>query len=99
MVNARWHKAERGEPITIPPPGYEVEEAGQLTMTSEEAVAHAIGTVFEKFAELGSARQVFLWWHSPGLEYPVRRIELRSHPGVWLAPSSGMVLRTLHNPI
>jgi excisionase family DNA binding protein len=99
MVSARWHKAERGELITIPPPGYEIDELGELVMTSDEAVAHAIGTVLEKFAELGSARQVFLWWQKQGLKYPVRRIELRSHPVVWLAPSYGMVLRTLHHPI
>ncbi len=99
MVSARWHKAERGELITIPPPGYEIDEVGELVMSSDAAVAHAIGTVFEKFDELGSARQVFLWWQRQGLKYPVRRIELRSHPVVWLAPSYGMVLRTLHNPI
>lgn len=99
MVSARWHKAERGELITIPPPGYELDEAGELVMTSDEAVSHAIGTVFEKFDELGSARQVLLWWQRQGLKYPVRRVELRSHPVVWLAPSYGMVLRTLHNPI
>ncbi len=99
MVNARWNKAERGALITIPPPGYELDERGELVKTCDEAVAHAIGTVFEKFAELGSARQVFLWWQSQGLKYPVRRIELCSHPVVWLAPSYGMVLRTLHNPI
>jgi excisionase family DNA binding protein len=99
MVSARWHKAERGALITIPPPGYEVDEAGELVTTSDEAVAHAISMVFEKFAELGSARQVLLWWQSQGLKYPVRRIELRAHPVVWLPPSYGMVLRTLHNPI
>jgi len=99
MVDARWSKAERGELITIPPPGYDVDDLGELVKTSDEAVAHAIGTVFEQFAELGSARQVFLWWQSQGLKYPVRRIELRSHPVVWLAPTYAMVLRTLHNPI
>jgi hypothetical protein len=99
MVDARWHKAERGALLTIPPPGYEVDEAGELVLTSDEAVAHAIGTAFEKFAELGSARQVFLWWQNQGLKYPVRRIEMRTPPVVWLAPSYGMVMRTLHNPI
>ncbi|MGH8626066.1 MAG: recombinase family protein [Gammaproteobacteria bacterium] len=33
------------------------------------------------------------------MKYPVRRMELHTHPVVWLAPSYGMVLRTLHNPI
>ena len=99
MVGARWHKAERGALLTIPPPGYDIDETGELVLTSDEAVAHAIGTVFSKFAELGSARQVFLWWRSQGLKYPVRRVELRAHPVVWLTPGYGMVLRTLHNPI
>jgi len=99
MVSARWHKAERGELITIPPPGYDLDDLGQLVLTSDEAVAHAIRTVFEKFDEFGSARQVFAWWRQEGLKYPVRRIELRSHPVVWLEPSYGRVLRTLHNPI
>jgi len=99
MVSARWHKAERGELITIPPPGYEIDELGELVISSDEALAPAMRTVFEKFHELGSARQVFLWWQRQGLHYPVRRIELRSHPLVWLQPSYGMVLRTLHNPI
>jgi hypothetical protein len=68
-------------------------------MTSDAAVVHAIRTTFEKFDELESARQVFLWWRREGLKYPVRRLELRSHPVLWLEPSYGMVLRTLHNPI
>ena len=99
MVSARWHKAERGELINIPPAGYDIDDLGQLVLTSDEAVSHAMRTVFEKFDELGSARQVFCWWRGAGLKYPVRRIELRSHPVVWLEPSYAMVLRTLHNPI
>ena len=99
MVGARWHKAERGELITIPPPGYEIDEFEQWVITPDEAVAHAIRTVFAKFDELGSARQVFLWWQHQGLKYPVRRIVARTHPVVWLEPSYGMVLRTLHHPI
>ncbi len=67
--------------------------------TGIRSCAHAIGTVFEKFDEFGSARQVFWWWQHQGLKYPVRRIELRAHPVVWLAPSYGRVLRTLHHPI
>jgi len=86
MVSARWNKAERGEFMTIPPAGYDVDELGQLAMTSDEAVAHAIRTAFVKFDELGSARQVFLWWQRQGLKYPVRRMELHTHPVVWLAP-------------
>jgi len=99
MVGARWSKAERGELYTIPPAGYDLDELGQWVMSSDEAVVHAIRTVFEKFDELGSARQVFHWWSAQGLKYPVRHLRPRVHPVVWLEPTYAMILRTLRNPI
>jgi DNA invertase Pin-like site-specific DNA recombinase len=78
MVEARWNKARRGDLLTIPPAGYDVDDLAQLVITSDEAVAHAIRTVFGKFAELGSARQVFLWWRDQNLKFPVRRTERRA---------------------
>ncbi len=99
MIDARWSKARRGEMMTIPPAGYDLDDLNQLVLTTDETVAHAIRTAFAKFHELGSARQVMLWWKRQELKYPVRRIELRTHPIVWLEPNYGMVLRTLHNPI
>lgn len=59
MVEARWNKARRGESFTIPPAGYEAEELGQLGLSSDEAVQATVRRVFEKFDELGAARQVF----------------------------------------
>ena len=98
MVSARWSKAERGELFTIPPAGYDLEELGQWVMSSDQAVVHALRMVFAKFDELDSARQVFYWWKSQRMKYPVRRMRSRIHPVVWLEPSYGMILRTLHNP-
>ena len=94
MVSARWNKAARGELYTIPPAGYDIDELGQWVKSSDEAVLHAILTVFEKFDELGSARQVFHWWCRQGLQYPVRRLLSRVHPVVWLTPTYAMFLRT-----
>jgi excisionase family DNA binding protein len=99
MVDARWSKARRGELMTIPPAGYDVDDLNQLVKTSDESVAQAIETVFSKFDELGSARQVFVWWLEQGLKFPVRRVELRTHPVVWLEPKYSMFLRTLKHPI
>ena len=99
MVDARWSKARRGEVMTIPPAGYDVDDLNQLVKTSDESVAQAIETVFSKFEELGSARQVFVWWLEQGLKFPVRRVELRTHPVVWLEPKYAMFLRTLKHPI
>jgi DNA invertase Pin-like site-specific DNA recombinase len=99
MVEARWNKARRGEMMTIPVAGYELDDLNQLVMSSDESVTHAVETVFTKFDELGSGRQVFLWWLEQGLKYPVRRIELRTHPVVWMEAKYNMILRTLHNPV
>lgn len=99
MVDARWSKARRGELMTIPPAGYDVDDLNQLVKTSDESVVQAIETVFSKFDELGSARQVYVWWREQGLKFPVRRVELRTHPIVWLDPHYSMFLRTLRHPI
>ena len=99
MVSARWSKAERGELYTIPPAGYDIDEFGQWTKSSDAAVVHALNTVFEKFVELGSACQVCHWWNEQGLTYPVRRLTSRVHPLEWVKPTYAMVRRTLRNPI
>ncbi len=98
MVSARWNKAARGELYTVPPAGYDIDELGGWMKSSDEAVIHAINTVFEKFDELGSARQVFHWWARQDLKYPVRHLRSRIHPVEWLTPKYAMFLRTLRNP-
>ena len=85
--------------MTIPPAGYDVDDVGQLVVTSDESVAQAIRLVFAKFEDLGSARQVWVWWNSQGLKFPVRRVELRSHPVVWMDPTRRAVRRVWRHPI
>jgi excisionase family DNA binding protein len=99
MIEARWNKARRGELMTIPPAGYDLDDLNQLVVTADESVAHAIRTVFTKLDEFGSARQVLLWWRQQELKYPVRQMGLRTHPVEWREPNYGMLLRTLHHPI
>ena len=43
MVEGRRSKAHRGEFLTIPPAGYEIDELGQLVITSDLAVQETIG--------------------------------------------------------
>ncbi len=99
MVEARWCKARRGEYLTIPPAGYEIDDLKQLVMTSDEKVQNAIRTVYAKFDGLGTARQVFLWWLDSGLKFPVRRCEQQRHPVIWLPVQYRHILGTLSNPI
>lgn len=99
MVEARWNKARRGEAFTIPPAGYDLDETGQLQLSSDEAVLVSVRRVFEKFDELGAARQVYLWWRGEGLDFPVRRTMPRSHPIVWVPVSYRAIYTMLRHPI
>lgn len=99
MIEARWNKARRGEFMTVPAVGYELDDERQLVLTTDESVSTALRTIFEKFNELGSASQVQVFFRDNDLRFPVRRKELRSHPVIWVKPSRGRVLRVLHNPV
>jgi excisionase family DNA binding protein len=99
MIEARWNKAKRGEMVFIPPAGYDIDDLDKIVMTADAQVTHAIRMVFAKFDELGSARQVFVWWQGEKLKFPVRRLELRYHPIVWVESRYRMIYNTLRNPI
>ncbi len=70
---ARDAKAGRGELRFTLPPGYCWGENGRIEIDPDERVAGAIRLVFEKFQELGSARQTYLWFLAAGLSLPVVR--------------------------
>ena len=93
MVAATWSKARHGELIRVPPAGYEIDDFGQLVCSPDEAVVEAVRTVFAKFAELGSARQVWLWFAEQGLKLPVRDLRRRSKPIEWRPPRTRNVWR------
>jgi DNA invertase Pin-like site-specific DNA recombinase len=92
------NKAARGELRRGLPVGMVWgEDDGEVLLHPDEAVTGAIRTVFEKFAELGSARQVWLWMQSEGLSFPTRvggHLEIR-----WGAPTYTAIHHTLTNPV
>ena len=66
------HKAERGELRQGLPVGFDYDPDARIVLSPDEAVAEAIGTVFARFARLGSARQVLLSLREDGLLLPRR---------------------------
>ena len=72
-IAARDSKALRGELQFILPPGYCWNEIGQIEMDPAERVSGIIRLLFEKFQELGSARQVLLWAQDQALQLPITR--------------------------
>jgi hypothetical protein len=73
------------------------EEAGEVRLHPDEAVAGAIRTVFERFAEMGSVRQVWLWFRSQNLSFPLQFI-----PGAeirWVPPTYTAIHNVLTSPV
>src|ERR1700730_9168423 len=71
------------------------DEQGEVLFHPDEAITGAIRTVFERFAELGSVRQVWLWLRSQGLPFPLQwRCEIR-----WVTPTYTAIHSILTNPV
>ena len=91
------NKAARGELHRGLPVGLVRGEAdGEVLMHPDESVAAAIRAVFERFAEMGSARRVWLWFRSQGLRFPLHSNTLADVR--WVAPTYTKIHQVLTNP-
>jgi len=67
------NKAARGELRRGLPVGFVWgEKDGEVLFHPDQAVTGAIRTIFEGFAEMGSVRQVWLWFRSQKLSFPLQ---------------------------
>jgi DNA invertase Pin-like site-specific DNA recombinase len=95
------NKAARGELRRGLPVGFVWgEQDGEVLFHPDEVVTGAIRTVFERFAEFGSARRVWLWFRSEGLSFPLQILPA-GMPGPirWVAPTYHAVHQILTNPV
>ncbi|HEY6371324.1 MAG TPA: recombinase family protein, partial [Candidatus Sulfotelmatobacter sp.] len=95
------NKAARGELRRGLPVGFVWgEQDGEVLFHPDEAVTGAIRTVFERFAEFGSARRVWLWFRSEGLSFPLQILPA-GMPGPirWVAPTYTALHHILTNPV
>jgi DNA invertase Pin-like site-specific DNA recombinase len=92
------NKAERGELRFGLPIGFVWGEAdGEVLFDPDEAITNAVRTVFEKFTELGSIRQVWIWFRSQNLMFPSRahpRAEVR-----WISATYHALHGVLNSPV
>jgi len=91
-------KARRGFAMWELPVGFIRTDEGRIEKTPDRQVQQAIASVFQKFRQLGSARQAAIWFREEHI--PVPRVQ----PGtagqgiVWALPSSGRIRQMLNNP-
>jgi DNA invertase Pin-like site-specific DNA recombinase len=92
------NKAARGELRRGLPVGLVWgEDDGEVLLDPDEAVRAAIAVIFERFGELGSARQVWLWLRREGVQFPLQRFG--SGEVEWVTPSYHQVHSVLTNPV
>ena len=92
------NKAARGQLRRGLPVGFLWgEEDGEVLLHPDQAITQAIHCVFEKFAETGSVRQVWLWFSSQELPFPSQSnssSEIR-----WITPTYTGIHQVLTNPV
>ena len=98
-LEARQAKAARGELVITVPVGFLKTHDQRIEKDPDRRVQRAIELVFEKFFEIGSARQTLMWLLEHGLELPCRRYGRAGWETGWKAPAYAAVMRILKEPI
>src|SRR5258708_22446477 len=97
-MEAHRQKVRRAMVMTQVPVGYlRTEEAG-VHKTAPRQVQEAIAGIFRKFHELGSVRQVLLWYRDEKLPLPVLSRESGNRKTVWMEPIYSSIFGILNNP-
>jgi DNA invertase Pin-like site-specific DNA recombinase len=92
------NKAARGELRRGLPVGFVWgDHDGEVRFHPDQAVTSAIRAAFTRFAELGSVRQVWLWFRSEKLSFP---LQTHGVEGIrWVAPTYTAIHHLLTNPV
>jgi DNA invertase Pin-like site-specific DNA recombinase len=96
---ARKQKALRGELGMNTPVGYVNAGDGRLEKDPDQRVQQALSLVFEKFLELGTARQVMMWFLYKRLDLPGWIWQDGRWVVTWRRPTYHVILRLLNHPI
>ncbi len=96
---AMTQKAQRGELFKRVPIGFVKAPDDRMEKNSDSRVREAIELIFRKFAELGSAQQVYLSLSAHQIQLPVGRGREAEQEIVWQPARYHAVLSVLKNPM
>jgi DNA invertase Pin-like site-specific DNA recombinase len=98
-MEAIRQKATRGELQIQIPVGFCWAPGGKLEKDPDHRVQQAIELVFRKFIELGSVRQVLLWFRQENICLPAFPHETGERKMVWKLPSYATLHSILTKPV
>jgi Resolvase, N terminal domain/Recombinase len=98
-MEAIRQKATRGELQIQIPVGFCWAPSGKLEKDPDQRVQQAIELVFRKFVELGSVRQVLLWFRQENICLPAFPHETGERKMVWKLPSYATLHSILFKPV
>jgi DNA invertase Pin-like site-specific DNA recombinase len=90
-------KAKRGFALWELPVGFVRTEEGRIEKTPDRQVQQAITAVFQKFQQLGSARQATIWFREEQIPIPHAKPGTAGREVIWALPSSGRIRQMLRN--
>ena len=97
-LEAIRQKARRGELHFLLPVGLCWTEGGKIEKDSNRRVQEVIQLVFAKMTELGSVRQVLLWFRQEKIRLPALPRDPGEPKMVWKVPVYNTILKILTNP-
>ena len=98
-LEALRQKAERGELYTTVPIGFLRTRDDRCELDPDRRIQESLRLIFEKFEELGSVRQVLLWFREEKVEVPAVEYGPFGRTVVWKLPVYNSVHKVLTNPI
>jgi DNA invertase Pin-like site-specific DNA recombinase len=97
-LEAHRQKVRRGKVLTLVPVGYVRTEDDGMEITPDRQVQDAVRGIFQKFRELGSTRQVLLWYRNEKLMIPTLGEQSGRRKVIWTTPVYSSLLLMLKNP-
>jgi DNA invertase Pin-like site-specific DNA recombinase len=98
-MEAIRQKAGRGELRFRLPAGFCWTEHGKIEMDPDVRVQQALRLVFSKMTELGSVRQVLIWFRNERVSLPAASHDDSGDRIIWKSPAYHSVLAILTNPM
>lgn len=93
------NKAARGEHRFCLPAGLVWTDDNKIVLNPDQRVQAAIRQVYQKYAELGSMRQVLLWFSQESMQLPIRPNGSQRVDVKWMPPVQNTIKQIITNPL